>query len=75
MVNDQLRPAVLCGEFSVDVTNDGDGRAVVDTVVRAEAMHVVNRQREHCAVIFEDTCIGLSTLSFDLNAVDAQIVQ
>ncbi len=43
VVNDQLRPAVPRGEFSVDVTNDGDGRAVLDTVVRAEAPHVVNR--------------------------------
>ena len=39
------------------MTNEGDGRAVLDTVVRAEAMHVLNRQRDHCAVIFEDTCI------------------
>ena len=38
------------------MTNEGHGRAVLDPVVRAEALHVVNRQRPR-AVSIEDTCI------------------
>ena len=67
VVNDQLRSAVPRSEFRLDVTNEGDGCAVLDIVVSAEALHVVNRQRLHCAVRFEDACIEVVTVQLRLD--------
>ena len=56
VVNDQLRRTIIWREFNLNVTHDGNWRAVFDVVVFRIAVVVINREGVHFTGLLEDTC-------------------
>ena len=56
MVNDQLRRTIICRQFNLNATHDGNWCAVLDVVVRGIAFIVMNREGLHFTGLREDTC-------------------
>ena len=44
VVNDQLRRTIICRQFNLNATHDGNWCAVLDVVVRGIAFIVMNRE-------------------------------